>query len=96
MSMDEERARQGGNAESSPVKAKAEAMDDELAAALALSMGGEPQQQDVEMTEDDEVQRAIAMSMQDSVLFFNIRIIWITFSAVCLGLTQMIQDYNKQ
>jgi hypothetical protein len=42
-------------------------MDDELAAALALSMGGEPQQ-DVEMTEDDEVQRAIAMSMQDGVL----------------------------
>jgi 26S proteasome regulatory subunit N10 len=73
MSMEEERARQNKNEgkvagnfvfkkESNPMEE-----DPELAAALALSMGKEPESQDVDMEEDDEVAKAIAMSLQEGV-----------------------------
>lgn len=58
--MEEERARQG---KSSPTKAPVSAApeDEELAKALALSMGV---QEDIEMIGDDEVAKAIELSMQ--------------------------------
>ncbi|KAJ2995184.1 hypothetical protein HDV02_001010 [Globomyces sp. JEL0801] len=68
MSMEEEQARQnassGGASSQSTGPAKTTPEDEELAAALALSMGVEDN--DVEMTEDEEIAKALAMSMEGS------------------------------
>ena len=68
MSMEEEKARQGKSADGStaaavPAPVHVTTEDEELAAALAMSMGVQDTG-DVEMTADEEMARAIALSME--------------------------------
>ena len=81
MSMEEETARQAKSGEGASVQtqlAQPSAEDEELAAALALSMGVQDGG-DVEMSTDEEMARALEMSLQkpsdasgqEVVLFIN-------------------------
>ena len=59
-----------------------------MAAALALSMGGAPKQdEDVEMTEDEEMARALEMSMQGDAAAQ-------VFGKVCTHITRWIRTFS--